>query len=271
MTEFESIFGNQYRIEKGQEFFKKFGQYVTDETNSDFWTFFNLKYFRLTEKTFSYRIISHWEKVGILSNVREEDSTGWRKYSVMDLVWLGVIKQLRMYGLGLKEILSVRRSLIVGMNKVEYGELEFYTALAYVNNTPVSVLVFSDYKAEVGNAYEILDSEIKYGPQHHISINVNGILQSIFPDKDCKPVYTKYIEITDDQNEILETIRNEKVEGIKISVKEGKPVKMKYTVSEPTNSNIGQLKTKNAYQKVSIEQHEGKTTSVKRKIKKKFK
>lgn len=258
--------GGMFQIAKGNEFFSSFNSYLTKNENNVFWDFFNKKIYRISDNLISFRIISHWEKEGLIENVRSEK--GWRKYSLMDVIWLVTIKELRGFGLGLSEIKSVRKSLVATYQQCEYGELEFYTALAYLNRTPISILIFSNFKAEVATAYEIIESTNRIGILNHISINLNLILQNIFPEKDFKPVFDNYN--TDVEQEILEALKKDALEEIKISVKNGMPINMVYTINEATDSNVGELKNKDAYQEITLKQHNGKTTAVKRVVSKKF-
>ena len=46
---------------------------------------------RIEIKEFSYRIINHWEQNGLVE-VDREGGTGWRKYSVCDLIWMKIKK-----------------------------------------------------------------------------------------------------------------------------------------------------------------------------------
>jgi len=266
----DNLFG-LYQINKSEEFYKKCNHYLTSDDTKDFRDFFNKKQCRISDTVISYRLINHWEKEGLVKSSRGENNKGWRYYSLMDLVWLSIVIRLRNFGYSIENIRKSKPTIAAGINECEYGELEFYTATAYVNNVPVYALFFSNFQGEVANLYEILDSSEKRGVLDHISINVNAILQRLFPNKNLKPVYTNFKELTEQDDEILETIRDEKVEEIKLSIKNGTPLKMDFTVNEPVDSNIGQLKNKNTYQKIEVTQHKSKTTSVKRTISKKFK
>lgn len=260
-----------YQIDKDGEYYQKFSHYLNSTDTKDFREYFNKKQYRISDNVISYRLINHWEKIGLIHSNRGADNKGWRQYSLMDIVWLSIIVRLRKFGYNIHNIKQSRLVNFAQYDECEYGELEFYTAVAFVNNVPIHALFFTDFRAEIATLYEILESSEKRGIANHISININAILQGLFPTKNLKPNYTNFIELTDSDNEILETIRNEKVEEIKLSVKNGIPIIMQFTLDEPVQSNIGELKNKNAYQEISIKQHKSKTQSVKRTISKKFK
>lgn len=255
-----------YQIRKELEFYTAFNTYVTDTDKCGaFWNFFNEKRLRISEKLVSYRLINHWEKEGLLTPYREEDG-GWRKYSLMDIIWILVVKELRHLGLGLPQIKSVRSSLISRYNQCEYGELEFYASLAYINRTPVFVLAFSNGRAEAATAYEIIDSTDKYGVLNHISINLNHILQSVFPQKQLKPIYRDFVEVDGALPKVSAVQGNPDILDMKLFDGQGKPMKMGYTVEEAKDSTIARLIMKNPYQNILIKVHQGKVAHIERTV-----
>src|ERR1041385_3541880 len=90
----------------------------------------NEKKFTVREIGFSYRLINTWDANGLLDIERR--GTDWRKFSVMDKVWLNIIRELRKYGISLKQILKVKQFLNWndGLSNVEMPLLEIYTSIA---------------------------------------------------------------------------------------------------------------------------------------------
>ena len=75
------------------------------------------KKFKQRNSEISYRILNHWEKLGLIDNDRPQGK-GWRKFSVIDIVWMEIIKELRNFGYSNDKILTVKRDLI---NRAESG------------------------------------------------------------------------------------------------------------------------------------------------------
>ena len=258
------------QIKKHKEFANSYFSYTTKEENRDLWIFFNTPTYRISEKVVSYRVISHWEKLGIIRKNREKNAE-WRKFSLMDVIWIFIVKHLRHFGLSLTAIKSVRFDLVSGSNECPYGELEFYVALAYLKNAPIHVLVFHDFSAEVGTYYEISESIEKYGMFNHISIELNGLLQMIFPKKDLKPAFEGYFDFSQEEYEVIETIRDKGISEIQLKIKKGMPEYMECLIVEDEKAKLGQLKSKDANQNITTKQHDWKTVRIERVVKKNFK
>jgi len=58
----------------------------------------------------SYRTINNWDQHGLLENSRIE-KTSWRKFSLMDCVWIKIISDLRTFGYPLKKLRIVKDNL----------------------------------------------------------------------------------------------------------------------------------------------------------------
>ena len=84
---------------------------IDDPKWKEMWLdFFYEKKYRLTEENLSYRVVSHWEKLGLISSNRPADK-GWRKYSIYDLMWLHIVMELRSVGYPLEQIKHAWESL----------------------------------------------------------------------------------------------------------------------------------------------------------------
>lgn len=262
-------FLHSVQISKHKDYSKLYHAYVTDNRYERLWDFFNTKRVRISEELISYRTINHWENEGIISNLRSEG--GWRKYSYMDVIWLMIIKELRNFGYGLNEIKTVRNELITGYNRCEYGELEFYSALCFTRRVPCNVLIFSNKKAEVATIYEIIDTFVNRGLLNNISINLNSILIGLFPSVNLVPEFKNFLEFTNRESQILDSIRMDGVEQVEIKFEDGQPDHVNINKSESPNVKVSDLLMKDAFQSITIETHRGKVTKQKRIIKKKLK
>ncbi len=259
------------QIAKHKDYSKLYYDYVSDKRYEALWNLFNVKRRRISEEFISYRLINHWENEGLISNLRNEEGGGWRKYSYMDIIWLLIMKELRNFGYGLTEIKNVKNTLITGLNKCEYGELEFYAALCLTRRVPINVLAFSNNTAEVGTYYEIIDTFKNKGLLNHISINLNSILMVLFPSEDLTPRFNDFIEFTNKEVQILESIRMENIDSLAIEYLNGEPDRIKISKSESPDIKVANLIIKDAYQSITTEIHNGKVKVHKRLIKKKLK
>jgi DNA-binding transcriptional MerR regulator len=255
-------------IKKSNEFIS-FEEYNTNLLYEDYWNLFNEKVHRSPEKI-SARVISHWEQEGLF-NIQRETKEDWRRYSLMDLLWIKIINELRTFNIGLENIKHIKQSLIGTQNKFEYGILEHYAALIHLQRVPVSLIIFADFRTEIATVSEFVDLTRGNEKLNYISIGLNGLMNDLFPDIDLLPVQRNLIEVTEIEQEILKTIGLKEVEEIKLLIENGIPIKMDFIINEIPASNIGQLKIKDPFQEINVKQHRGKTISVKRTLSKKLK
>lgn len=215
---------------------------------------------KISNKDFSYRIINHWEANGLIINNRKENK-GWRRYSLVDVVWLHIIKELRAFGFSLDQILKIRKNLAVSNSnsKSAFPLLEYYIALALVNE-PVYLLVFSN-----GSAHPLTENEYQMNREFntstsHIQIQLNPIVQKMFPGKYMKPEFKESHKITIDERKGVLMLRLGCFEEVKIANEDsGKDIELKNGQStELAIEETIQLIYKHNYESVTIKHGIGK-------------
>ena len=90
-------------ILRGEAFYTAFDMYYESESGQKISEWLNDKRHRLEAGTVSYRVINHWENMGLLSGFRSSGK-GWRKYSIVDRVYIEVVIALRRLGFPLEKI-----------------------------------------------------------------------------------------------------------------------------------------------------------------------
>jgi DNA-binding transcriptional MerR regulator len=172
---------------------------------------------KITNNDFSYRIINHWEANGLIANTRK-DNKGWRRYSLVDVVWLHIIKELRAFGLSLEQIVKVKKNLSTPnvTSKSEFPLLEYYIALAMVNE-PVYLLVFSN-----GSAHPLTENEYQMNREFntstsHMQIQLNPIIQKMFPGMNLKPEFKESHKISIEERKGVLMLRLGCFEEVKIA------------------------------------------------------
>jgi len=153
--------------------------------------------------TVTYRQLNSWDEQGLLANTRE-GGKGWRKFSVMDAIWIKIIYELREFGFPLEKIKVAKESLSFMSDKcgVPMPFLEFYTAFAIGNRMPVILLVFKDGISVPANLTQYKIANQYLGVDNHLQINLNEIIQGLFPDLDLKAQYLNEIPVTVQEAEL---------------------------------------------------------------------
>lgn len=172
----------------GVEYEIGYQDYLNNEIKNEIHSFFNSKQYQISNKEFSYRIINHWEKNNLITSSRREGS-GWRKYSIMDKIWLYIIREMRNFEISLKMIQKVKSSLTQKKkDAIFFPLLEYYIAQAMLNR-PVFLMIFTN-----GQAHPVTEREFQMNRElssshNHLQINLNQIVQKIFPWMDLKVNY----------------------------------------------------------------------------------
>ena len=97
-------------MERSPEFYNKVKLYRRSEAAVIFAKQLHEQYLRLDNEDFSYRIINHWEKNGLLLNARP-DGKGWRRYSIIDVIWINIMGALRDFGYSIEALKKLRAFL----------------------------------------------------------------------------------------------------------------------------------------------------------------
>jgi len=76
--------------------------------------------FTIKDIGISYTELNYWDKKELLPIVREIEN-GWRKFNFIDIVWLGIIRELRSYGISTALIKAFKESVF---SLVDIAELK---------------------------------------------------------------------------------------------------------------------------------------------------
>lgn len=136
---------------------------------------------------FSYRVINHYEKKGLLINYREKEGS-WRQFNGYDLIWLFVLNELRNFGLPITVLQKLHGNLFHegGLGTIDiakYINRPFQIEIAYsiFENHKLFLVVFSS------GAFTFYDNHSKnqwesasYNNESHISIPLWSISKNVW-------------------------------------------------------------------------------------------
>jgi len=248
--EFEVI-----RLRRAETYKKALEDYTHGKNNYDFRLWFNNKEHRISEDYLSYKLVNDWVKAGVIEDDRD-NKKGWRLYSIMDIIWIFSALQLRFFGLPLNKIANIRKERFFSIGQCKYGELEYYTQLAFFKKNPVSILYFANDLAEICTGEEFSFNEIEPGISSHIRININMLLQDMFNTMTIKP---KFQNFSEKEKKVIEAIRDPKILKVEVTKKDGKPLLIGKTEQLEEDINIKKLARKSNFNKVVVSTNYGKT------------
>lgn len=248
-----------------------FYQYFKERKGNHISQILNDRDRKVVFKNISYRQISGWEKEGLLDKTRVGNE--WRKFSIMDAIWLKIIHELRAFGMSWKQIKVTKESLGFQSKKcgVSMPLLEFYTAFAIANKMPVLILVFNDGVAIPANYTQYKVSRDFLGLDNHIQLSLNNIIQGFFPDVDLKPNQKIEIPVDLDEMELLAFIRLNLFEKVEIKLKSGKMTILEGTERLSLSDKLTDIVRQHDYQKIEFDVAGGKKVSFVRKVQHKIK
>lgn len=208
-------------IFRGIDFELGYSDYSNSEESVSISKLLNDKLFKPKSGDFSYRIINHWESNDLLSSERN-NGKGWRKYSVMDLVWLYIIQDMRTFGISLDLIKKVKRSLIKTNTDGSgiFPLLEYYSSISLIN-TACYLLIFSNGQAHPVTEHEYNSNREFSSKNNHLQINLNNILQKIFPDSSLLVNHKINAEYSLEERKAIQLIRLGAVKNINITLLNG--------------------------------------------------
>lgn len=210
--------GGLYKIRKGSDFYEGFHHYTMNKENEGSWKFFNTRKYRISPKVISSRTMNNWQKEGLLPENCQPENQKWRIFTLSDIIWIAIVKELRQIGVSIPILKKAKKRLKSEYNQCEYGELEYFSARSLFFKVPCDVLVFNDGSAEVGTIYEIEESK-PYGIPTNINISVNGILQSVFREIDLTPDFNGTLILEPKEAKIINSIRQGDYEKVTLTKK----------------------------------------------------
>jgi DNA-binding transcriptional MerR regulator len=258
----------KYFILSGDEFDLKFlGWFLQNDEAKKFKTFINEKNRRVRNDDLTYRTINHWHESGLINDDRK-DAKGWRKFSLVDSIWLQVLIELRQFGVPIKTLLNTKAHL----ERIEDSKhgicrmpiLEYYMLTAMQSEVPIYLLIFKDGEAHVATKNELeISKQAGTIGSTYITIDLQRILHNLKKDpKEQNTNYLSEITITDSEKSILNSIRDEKVSQLTIKLNSGSIVSIDTTQIVDKGIKISDLLRVGEYQEVVIKQYKGKIHQV---------
>jgi len=250
-----------------------YGKYWGTEIGKGVSERLNQKVHPIKETDLSYRLINHWEKIGLIDNERPSGK-GWRKFSVMDLIWLRVVSRLRTFGYPLDKIVEMKKGLVRQNKKTgqyRFTLFEVYVVMALVFRRSAVLLVFDNGSAEPTTLahMKLTEDILGSGLDDHIHISINAILQDLYKDRELSPLSDTSVELDDVELELIVLLRTGNYDQIKIKQTDGRIELIECTESVDPTGRIIDLLQDGDFQDISIIQRDGKVVTVNRTVRKK--
>lgn len=187
------------------------------------------------------RVLSHWEKLGIIPANRNSNK-GWREYGYLDQVWTSIVIHLRRFNYSLNDIKYLKTEYIEQLNEyttVNYPLLALYFVYSTFYKDNAYLIVYAGGKAELTLRSDYLEVISKNQDiPNYILIDLTAIMKDIedtFEVKFPNPK-TTLNNLNEKENKLLEIYRNPNV--IELSLKkDAKTETINYKQKKKLNEN----------------------------------
>lgn len=233
---------------------------------------FNDRRHTVGETKISYRAINHWGESGLLPDGCK-DASGWKKFTLVEVIWLRIIERMRGFGLPLNNIKAVKENIMEWDSKEErYKYFEYYLAEALSTKYDSYIVILSDGVADLASSMELQNTKALLGPKHLLLISLKAVLKE-FGFK--VPGSSDLIALTDAEKDLLGSIRFENNDEVKAKVAGGEILETEATrvyKDLPKNHEItDEFRKGRLYGRVETNFEDGRSQSVRTTKKRRFK
>lgn len=117
-----------------------------EKLSDEIWPIINEKKFTVKDAYITYRNLNYWSKAGLLNEDRNT-SSGWRRMSLKDLLWLRILRDLRELGVPVDKLKTTHTSLFFDEHGDPMHELEL-AIYKCIHNVPVFLVIHANGEAD---------------------------------------------------------------------------------------------------------------------------
>ncbi len=262
MEEIEKIFPFIYHTE-GEDL--DFVYYHNDAKFSQMRDAVREKIYTAKKTDVTYRVLSHWDKNGLLPEGMDEQIGEWRRFTFIERVWLETVKRLRAFGLSLDTIVKVRKRVMRWSAKNQsYMDFEYFVAKARASGMAPYIVVLANGDADVASIKDISNSQEFLGHKDMLLISLKSILQGLGLKT---TVAQSLFNLSPAEISLLAKIRLDGNNEVKVRAdNEGRITELESTktITDPPPNHELQKKIKDAgmYGEVVTKYEDGKSRSV---------
>jgi|GEM_PF-6066217 len=257
---------NTLLILRGDNFDRLFAKYYShyDELHKAFHT----PKFTVGDTSVAYRVINHWDQLGLLPAGFKNDG-GWRLFNLVEMAWLRIILQMRKFGMSLEQIKKAKDGIVAWNEKSKsYLYLEYYLAAAICSDMNVYAVIAQDGRSGLATDDEVVTfREFSDDSSDLLMISLKGVIKEL-----GFSVVPANASAYEEPN--LASNLTGKVRGIRVEKKGPDMNEVETTEVHPADSikDIQQrLRESNVFGEVTIKYENGKEQSAEVKIRKRIK
>lgn len=222
----------------------------------------------------SKQLLNIWKKESLIP-LHQSNEKGWLKFSLVDILWIGIIEELKKFGFTYEKILSVKSQLLhleeIIENDNDDGEeieiLNLAIIEIFLSANSIYILIDENGKTMILNAYAIIDKMQKNELTNHVILNLNQLVKLNIESLYKEPSLGVFKGLSKDEIQVLLILRSENFESVKITKKAGEIDTIESTEVVSNEERILNILKDHDYQNIEIKQVRGKIVQIKRTVK----
>lgn len=285
-----------------------FFDFIPEEHEEKFFQRLWVREFSIEDTGFPESLLQQWHDTEVIWNfIYQEDGTP-STFTVADIAWMHVVDHLLGLGFPVEFVVKVTTSAIDQMfswvegeeeedeeendnegedeeeksdndilnRYVVYSVMDVYWWLALIRHVPAVLVVFDTGRADwfSFDEYVALWDFYKQNPPHHFVVSLNQIGQKLkghLLNDDPKPEYSPVVPVTNEELQVVRTLRESNYKKLTIHMKGGKIGLMEGEETIPvSDGHVSELVKEKPFQQIQLTTADGKLVDITRKTKMKF-
>lgn len=176
---------NSYKssVFRGDSFLINLGMLCDSAKATEIIKRFHSRHLEIEKSDVSYRVLTHWDSLGLIECERDS-SQGWRRFNLIETLWLSVIKKARELGLSLEQVSKAKPSFFQKISAESCIDfVDYYLIGTIFMRVPTFFLIFPEGHGEF-LFHEEVDLNLSIGTiESHTSIFLNPLVNQILRKK----------------------------------------------------------------------------------------
>lgn len=251
-----------------------FAEFTESDKNQyeAYYTLLAVPRYRISDTDESYRVINYWDEQGLLLGKRE-NTESWRKFSILDIVWIRILQRLKEYGMGSEQMLRLK-SYLFGVKDKEgrYSQFAFWIFTA-LHHKDIFLVVLPDGRGTVATTADIDLQQVLEPLKGYIAIDFPYIVRRVIRPTNQIKKGEKRVELNrkldEKEIELLNTLSNVNIESVTAHLKKGKIDRIEWKTIEQNPDRLFELLRKkideSPNQTITVKRQDGKVLFIEQK------
>lgn len=183
----------------------------------------------------SYRTLHHWDSIGLIECERESES-GWRRFNIIETVWVYVIAKFRSMGVALDAISKAKLTFFEKIPGLELRYFDYYLIGALYFSTPIFFVTPSNAYSEFLSYDEVANAMEAHLLSDCLLIHLNPLLNQVFKNIEIESKFSIRRPVTLEQSKICDLMNQEDFDSFKITKASGKISQVEIEKGFPGNA-----------------------------------